>query len=144
MWPFYTTLRADGRVSADLRAEHVALTLFAVHQQSRPRPMHRHGIGVGSALLALRRDGKFSPEAVDRRVSAAATATSLAEAAVHLRGLITQLRGIDHGLDYDQLFRDLRDWQFPDRVAAIRRRWGGQYFAPAIPSSEATPADAPS
>lgn len=139
MWWFYTRLREDGWVTADLRAEHLALTLFGVHQQSRSRPMHHRGIGVGSALLALRRSGKFSPEAVDRRVTAAATATSLTEAGVHLRGLITQLRGIDQPLDYDLLLRDLRDWQSPDRLGVVRRRWGGQYFAPA--PATAVPAD---
>jgi CRISPR system Cascade subunit CasB len=130
LWPFYTTLSADGRISADLRAEHVALTLYGVHQQSRPRPMHREGIGVGTAVLALRGSGKFSPEAVDRRFGAAATATSLAEASAHLRGLVTQLRSIDQPLDYTRLFRDLRDWQYPDRLSGVRRRWGGQYFTP--------------
>ena len=129
MWRFYTTLTAAGRETEALRAEHVALTLYGVHQQSQHRPMHRAGVGVGTALLALRRSGKFSAQAVDRRFAAAATATSLDEASVHLRGLINQLRVIDQPLDYDRLMRDLRDWQFPDRVAQVRRRWGSQYFA---------------
>lgn len=128
MWPFYTTLVADGRLTDRLRAEHVALTLFAVHQQSRAQPAHRDGVGLGVAIRALRESEKFSPEAVDRRFAAAATATSLAELSVHLRGLISQLRGISSGLDYSLLFRDLRDWQWPERVAAVRRRWGSQYF----------------
>lgn len=132
MWRFYTTLREDGRPTRELLAEHLALTLFGVHQQSRARPMHRHGVGVGKALLALKSSGRYSPDAVDRRVAAAATATSLTEAGVHLRGLITQLRGIDQPLDYDQLFRDLRDWQVPELVGAVRRRWGGQYFVHAV------------
>jgi CRISPR system Cascade subunit CasB len=129
MWAFYTTLRPDGGRGADLQAEHVALTLYAMHQQSQPQPMHQSGTGVGTAIRALRRSGKFSEEAVDRRFAAAATATSLSEAALHLRGLIGQLRAIDQPLDYTRLFRDLRDWQFPDRVAGVRRRWGGQYHA---------------
>lgn len=145
MWPFYTTLSADGRVSIDLRAEHLALTLYGVHQQSMARPMHRTGVGVGKALGALRRSGKFSPEAVDRRFAAAATATSLTEAAVHLRGLITQLRSIEQPLDYDRLLRDLRDWQHPDRRPTVRRRWGSEYFATGnneITSAGPTPAPA--
>jgi CRISPR system Cascade subunit CasB len=144
MWPFYTTLTADGRLTDRLQAEHVVLTLFAVHQQSRSQPAQRDGVGLGSAIRALRESEQFSPEAVDRRFAAAATATSLAELSVHLRGLISQLRGVRSGLDYSLLFRDLRDWQWPDRVAAVRRRWGSQYFVrPSGPSDVHHPDPSP-
>ena len=139
MWPYYTTLSEDGSLTPSLRAEHLVLTLYAVHQQSRPGPMHQRGIGVGTALQALRRSEKFSPEAVDRRFSAAATATSLGEVAAHLRGLITQLRAIGQGLDYDLLVRDLVNWQNPERRLGVRRRWGGQYFI-AVPRDDGEPA----
>lgn len=136
MWPFYTTLNPDGQLTPRLLAEHAALTLFAVHQQSRADPVHRADIGVGAAMLTLRHSEKFSTDAVDRRFSAAATATSLAEVTTHLRGLITQLRGTDQGLDYTRLCWDLRDWQDPARLPAVRRRWGGQYFARTAPEPE--------
>jgi CRISPR system Cascade subunit CasB len=129
MWPFYTHLTADGRMSSVLRAEHVALTLYALHQQSRTQPMHREQVGVGTAMLALRRSDRFSADAVDRRFAAAATATSLTEVAVHLRGLVTQLRVIGQSLDYSRLVQDLRGWQDPERRGDVRRRWGSQYFA---------------
>jgi CRISPR system Cascade subunit CasB len=131
MWPHYTQLDDAGHVTPRLRAEHLALTLFAVHQQSQARPVHRTGVGLGTALLALRRSGKFSEEALDRRVGATATATSVGEVARHLRGLITQLRSVDvvPGLDYTRLFRDLWDWDDSERRAKVRRRWGAQYFA---------------
>ena len=145
MWPFYARLQADGGVSPALRAEHLALTLFAVHQQSKNTIVHEGGVGLGSALLRLRLDGKFSEEAVDRRFAAAATATSLTELAVHLRGLITQARALDHTrLDYTQLARDLRLWQNPERVGSIRRRWGAQYFAARmVPGATDDPASHP-
>jgi CRISPR system Cascade subunit CasB len=135
MWPFYRELNEKGSLTQELAAEHVALTLFAVHQQGKARPVHRAGIGLGEAMLALRRSGKYSPEAIDRRFAAAATATSLPELTGHLRGLITQLRadsasGQQHSLDYTQLMRDLRDWQRPGSLGRVRRRWGSQYFAP--------------
>jgi CRISPR system Cascade subunit CasB len=129
MWPYYTTLDPEGHLTRQLRAEHVALTLFAVHQQSLPTPVHQAGIGLGKAVLALRDSEKFSPAAVDRRFAAAATATTLDEAAHHLRGLVRQLRQVQHGgFDYTQLWRDLVAWQSPDRVGRVRRRWGTQYF----------------
>ncbi|HSV64872.1 MAG TPA: type I-E CRISPR-associated protein Cse2/CasB [Mycobacteriales bacterium] len=128
MWRFYTRLSEDGEPTADLYAEHAALTLFAVHQQSKARPMHRGGVGVGRAVFELRRSTAFSPETVDRRFAAAATATSLPEVVTHLRGLVTQLRGIDQVLDYTRLYLDLRGWQDPEQRSRVRRHWGSQYF----------------
>ncbi|HEY0636171.1 MAG TPA: type I-E CRISPR-associated protein Cse2/CasB [Pseudonocardiaceae bacterium] len=142
MWPFYLHLRTDGTVSKKLSAEHAALTLFAVHQQSHAAPMHRTGPGLGTAMRALRDSGKFSDDAVDRRFSAAATATSLTELTLHLRGLVTQLRTIPQPLDYDALFKDLVAWQSADQVGAVRRRWGSQYFLrPAAGDGTSTPDD---
>jgi len=130
LWRFYTTLTQDGHLSTALRAEHVALTLFGVHQQSQRSPVHRNGIGLGTAIRALRDSGKFSSEAIDRRFAAAATASSLGALAVHLRGLVSQLRGVQQGLDYDLLFKNLLSWQYPDGPPNTRRRWGAQYFTP--------------
>lgn len=145
MWRFYATLRADGRLSAALRAEHIALTLFAVHQQSRGDPIHREGVGLGTAMRALRDSGRFSEEAVDRRFAAAATAASTGQLAVHLRGLVSQLRTVrpGPGLDYSRLCRDLRDWQRPEAAAAVRRRWGAQYFGYRSTSEESSDENPP-
>lgn len=130
MWPHYTTLTDNGALTQRLRAEHLALTLFAVHQQSQLRPVHREGVGLGSAMLALRHDQNSNQEAVDQRFATAATATSLNELAHHLRGLITRIRGLtpQPGLDYSQLFNDLLSWQSPERIKRVRRQWGSQYF----------------
>lgn len=128
MWRYYTTLNAEGHRTPRLEAEHVALTLFAVHQQSLPILAHLPRVGLGAAVKELRSSGAFSEDAVDRRLGAAATATSLNEAAYHLRGLVRQLRQIRQPLDYTQLFWDLVDWQDPARVGRVRRRWGSQYF----------------
>jgi CRISPR system Cascade subunit CasB len=128
MWPYYRELNDRGDATPRLRAEHLTLSLFAVHQQSKPRSVHRRQVGVGTAMAALRNSGRFSERAVERRFAAFATATSLAEAGTHLRGLITQLREIDQGLDYTQLMGDLVQWQYPASVGAVRRRWGMQFF----------------
>lgn len=151
MWRYYTELRADGRRHRRLEAEHATLALFALHQQSKRNPMHHEGVGVGSALQVLRRDERSSADAVDRRFAAAATAGSFTEVVAHLRGLITQLRGIDQSLDYTRLLHDLTDWQYPERISAVRRRWGAQYFTasqkknsdePDLPAPR-SPAEAP-
>lgn len=46
MWPFYESIVSPDRpvhTQPRIEAEHAALTLFAVHQQSRPETMHRAG-----------------------------------------------------------------------------------------------------
>ncbi|MBL7498289.1 type I-E CRISPR-associated protein Cse2/CasB [Frankia sp. CNm7] len=140
MWEHYRMLNPAGRASAQLKAEHEALVLYAIHQQSVREPMHQPGVGLGSALLKLRESGRFSPEAVDRRFGAAATATSLDEAAYHLRGLVRQLRQVPLGLSYTQLFKDLVAWQSPDRIGAVRRRWGTDYFIGRNSATNSSPA----
>lgn len=137
MWPYYTSpiddrLARQGRVSPELVAEHAALALFGLHQQSRPDPMHRPGIRLGHALRRLHKqsehDKGFIKEAVDRRVNAAASATQVSAFLTHLRGLISQLRTVGAPLDYDLLLRDIRSWQRPDTRQLTRRRLGLDYY----------------
>jgi CRISPR system Cascade subunit CasB len=133
MWAFYTTLTNSGRLTQQLVAEHVALTLFGVHQQSQSKPMHVADVGLGRAVRVLHagkdgKKGKFSQEAVNRRFTAAATATSMPELTQHLRGLVSQLNNIGEPIDYTLLFRDLVAWQAPGEIGRIRRRWGSDYF----------------
>ena len=134
MWRFYTQLRADGSTSTYLHAEHVALSLYALHQQGISHCMHRNGVGFGTAMRRAKDSGVYSSDAIDRRFSAAATANGFTELTGHLRGLITQLRTIESGgrrgqpLDYTRIYFDLNDWQYPEKRVAVRRRWGSQYF----------------
>ncbi|UNX54046.1 type I-E CRISPR-associated protein Cse2/CasB [Georgenia sp. TF02-10] len=110
------------------RAAHAALTLFALHQQSRTRAMHQRGEGLGHAVrrLAVARGNE---PAVRRRFDAAATAQSFPEALQHLRGLVAQLQDESIPLDYGGLADDLLDLQQPDGARRVRRRWGRQYYA---------------
>lgn len=132
MWPYYTVL-ADpeleryGNTSRAQQAEHAALALFGLHQQSQSTPMHRRDVGLGSALRALRRHETSSAAAVDRRVSALATSTSQAALLDRLRGLVTQLRGIHQPLDYDRLFRDFEKWPWPSGQKRVRVAWAQGY-----------------
>jgi CRISPR system Cascade subunit CasB len=156
MWPFYTQINPDGRATARYAAEHAALTLFAVHQQSQAACMHRNGVGLGTAVLRLRQHdqpraagpasatGPAAPDwskehPVDRRFNSAATASDLIELVLHLRGLVTQLRDIAQPLDYTMLFDDLRVWDAPEGAARTRRRWGMQYFTRSGPKPNEDP-----
>lgn len=130
MWPFYSRLTVDGHITKPLRAEHIALTLLGVHQQSQTRSMHWPGVRLGEALRALRVSGRYSEQAVDRRFAQCATADSVAEFAHHLRGLVSMLKTLSapQGLDYSKLVDDLIAWQYPARIGAVRRQLGSDYF----------------
>lgn len=128
IWPFYTTLSDDGRVGTRLRAEHHALSLFGLHQQSQRSSMHQRGVRLGEALRTLRNSERYSEAALDRRVAQCATAVSVDEFAYHLRGLITMLRSLPQGLDYTRLLRAFEEWQRPHGADRVRRQIGADYF----------------
>lgn len=110
------------------RAAHAALTLYASHQQSVRDPMHAPGIGLGHAVERLAPKGDGRRGAVRRRFDAVATASTLEEAAHHLRGLVGQLRSAKIPLDYGQLADDLVGVQQPRTIDAVRLRWARQYY----------------
>lgn len=110
------------------RAVHYALTLYATHQQSQGQSMHRRGYGLGRAARLLGRSGVASEQAVLRRFQALGTATSLAEAATHARGLVTQFRGATIPLDYGRLSVDFVRFQDPRQIASVRLTWGRDYY----------------
>ncbi|WP_432107690.1 type I-E CRISPR-associated protein Cse2/CasB [Streptomyces sp. AA1529] len=146
---YYRSINRSGETTFRLAAEHAALTLFALHQQSQPSSMHRAGVELGTAARRLHTpaakggkqgdrspseaqgepaSGKFSEEAVDRRMNQVATATDRTELVAHLRGLVTMLRGIGQPLDYTQLLQDIERWHYTDARVRIRARWGSHYF----------------
>lgn len=134
MWPHYSTevddvLALRDRVSDEQQAEHAALALYGLHQQGQSRPMHRSGVKLGRALRELRRDGKYSENALDARVAQLAAATSVPALLVHLRGLVTQLRTVGQPLDYDHLMADIRAWHQPERRPQVRLKWALGYRA---------------
>lgn len=135
LWRYYAVAITDweaatGAMPPALLAEHAALTLFGIHQQSQSTSMHKHGEHIGTALRKLRASDQFAhnPEALDRRVNAAATATSATELVFHLRGLVTLLRGQQLPIDYTALVEDIAGWQNPESRARARRRWGANYY----------------
>lgn len=117
------------------QAAHTAITLYALHQQSRPDRMHQPGASFGSALRELGRR-RASDTSVKRRFDAAATATDLNEFAVHARGLISQLRAESIPIDYGLFADDLRGLQLSQSRDRVRLRWGRDYYryTPTTPS----------
>lgn len=133
MFRFYTCPVDDfaarrGEVSAEQEAEHIALALYGLHQQSQERSMHHDKIGLGRAMRELRHHERTSDEAVDARFHQAFSATSTAALQMRLRGLVTQLKDIKQPLDYNCLTDDLHAWRRPDTRSRVRRRWGLEYY----------------
>lgn len=133
-------------------ATHVAVTLYAVHQQSRTERMHRPGVRFGAAARRLaylesQHTGTDVSEGVMRLVHALTTATDTAEAVHHLRALVSRMRSADVGLDYGRLARDLHDLQRPATVDRVRLQWGRDFHRrPTQPATAAaaTPDAGPS
>lgn len=116
-------------------AEHHTLTLFGLHQHAASEPVHQPHVGLGTACLLLRRSQSLTQAAVERRLTAAATAQDRHELVQHLQRLVPLLRQAGVGLDYTRLFRELTAWDGPDRSKALRS-WGLQYTDPGTPATE--------
>jgi CRISPR system Cascade subunit CasB len=109
-------------------AAHLAITLYAVHQQSRGEPMHRRGRGLGTALRGLAAGPeKDIPDPIARRFRTLGTADSFDELAHHLRGTVQLLRAGDSPLDYGRLADQLHAWRAGHRDR-VRLTWGRQFY----------------
>jgi CRISPR system Cascade subunit CasB len=144
LWPLIDTgplhETPDGarplRESELVRAEdalHVALTLYALHQQSRrtgmyqaDRPDRRRGLGA--AVRRMMKSGEID-EPVHKRLVRAGTAPDLAVLAQRLRDIVVLLRREDIELDYGLLAGQLYTWQWPGGADTVRREWGRSFHA---------------
>lgn len=124
---------ASGNPSREEWAVYIALTLFAMHQQSREESVNQQDVSPGTAARKLL-DGD-GPEqdasAVQRvwkRLAIVAQADDVEELAYRLRQFISLLRARDIGLDYGRLAADLYEFQFQDGADRVRLRWGQDFF----------------
>ncbi|MFF3285905.1 type I-E CRISPR-associated protein Cse2/CasB [Streptomyces sp. NPDC003023] len=119
-----------------VRAEdalHVALTLYALHQQSRSTGMHQtdrpgRRRGVGAAVRRMMNPGEID-EPVHKRLVRAGTAPDLANLAQRLRDIVVLLRREGVELDYALLAGQLYTWQRPGGADTVRREWGRSFHA---------------
>lgn len=119
---------SDVDASIDENAAHVALTLFALHQQSQSESMHRRGHGLSSALRGLRERDDLLAEPVRRRFRVLGTAEGFDELAYHLRGVVQLLRTKALPLDYGLLDDQVAIWQRPGGPARVRLRWDREFY----------------
>lgn len=121
------------------RAAHEAITLYALHQQSKSTAAHQPGISLGAAARRLvKATGR--DEAVRNRFQAVATAGSAAGVSHHLRALIMLLRTENIPLDYSQLAVDLRQLHSRTSADRVRLRWGRDFHRATTADTD-TPAE---
>jgi CRISPR system Cascade subunit CasB len=113
------------------RAAHLAMTLYALHQQSRrDRGMHRPGAGLGSAVRTLVGNAKLVDPVPPtlRRFNVLATASSFDQLSHHLRGMVQLLRAGNQPLDYGLLADQLYRWQGAGGPDQVRLAWGRDFY----------------
>ena len=134
-------------------AVHTAMTLYAVHQQSRTEHMFSPGVGLGSAARRLIGPPDEENPSARARFNALVTSTTVAELRHHLRGFVSLLRARGIALDHAMLADDVLRFQQPGGARSVRLNWARQYHslpaesqpaaAVAVPASDADPTTAP-
>ena len=105
-------------------AVHTAMTLYAVHQQSRTEPMFSPGVGLGSAARRLIGPPDEENPSARARFNALVTSTTVAELRHHLRGFVSLLRARGFALDHAMLADDVLRFQQPGGAKKVRLAWG--------------------
>ena len=119
-------------------AVHTAMTLYAVHQQSRTEHMFSPGVGLGSAARRLIGSPDEENPSARARFNALVTSTTVAELRHHLRGFVSLLRARGIALDHAMLADDVLRFQQPGGARSVRLAWARQYYS--LPA-ESQPAD---
>ncbi|MFI9116975.1 type I-E CRISPR-associated protein Cse2/CasB [Streptomyces venezuelae] len=131
--------RREGRPLSEVelaRAEdalHVAVTLWALHQQSRGKGTHElhrreRPRGLGAAVHRAMPPNEID-DSLRKRLVRAWNAPDLATLAQRLRDLVTLLRREDVRLDYGLLAGQLYQWQWPGGADRVRTAWGRSFHA---------------
>ena len=110
-------------------AVHTAMTLYAVHQQSRTEHMFSPGVGLGSAARRLIGPPDEENPSARARFNALVTSTTVAELRHHLRGFVSLLRARGIALDHAMLADDVLHFQQPGGAKKIRLAWARQYYS---------------
>ena len=109
-------------------AIYTALTLYALHQQSKADSVQAENVSLGKAALRLAGGSEEGRQRIWRRLNLVAQADDMQEMSYRLRQLVTLLKAGGIGLDYALLAADLFEYQFEASVNRVRLRWGQDYF----------------
>ena len=117
-----------GKYDTPTRGEYAtftALTLHALHQQSRSQPMHVTNFRFGTAVGQLVRQ---TSESMKKRFDALLKARSESARRHYLRSLITLLRSEEIAFDYGQFAQDYMQLQNPEKRDAVILRWSREFL----------------
>ena len=131
IWELTRVEVPDGAGDAPTREEiavHTAMTLYAVHQQSRSECMFVPGRGLGRAAHELVGTDEENPSA-RARFNALVTSTTVAELRHHLRNLVSLLRSRGIALDHAMLADDIVRFQRPGGAKSVSLAWARQYYS---------------
>ncbi|ORI24089.1 type I-E CRISPR-associated protein Cse2/CasB [Rhodococcus sp. 1168] len=121
-------------------AVHDAMTLYALHQQSKDAPVHKYGVRLGTAVQKLvPAADRDKPNPLRTRFQALSLAQTRTGVTHHLRSLISLLRSAGEPLDYGELAVDLRQLQDPLRAPMVRLRWGRAFSRVSNADPDASP-----
>lgn len=122
-------LSADSGPTDEERAAHVAVTLFAIHQQSK-REMAVHTdayVSLGRAIGAMA-PGNFNEKGIRSTFDKVQMASSWSMMVQHAHHLIRLLKREDRQLNYGLFAQDLLKLrQGRERANEVRLRWGRDY-----------------
>lgn len=121
----------DGNPTWAEWAIHLALCLFALHQQGKDiktNCMHKAGERLGLAIRKLKSSDSEDTDPVKRRFNVLATSNDIDEFAHHLRGMVQLLKSNDIALDYALLTKDIFEFMEPDHRNLLRLRWGQDFY----------------
>ena len=127
--------RDAGRAEA---AMFLAVTLYALHQQSKADPMHRPGIELGTAVRRLM-TATGDDESVRQRFVRVGLAATPDVLAYRLRELVSLLRRHSVPLDYALLAERLYQAQLPGRMSEVRQKWGLSFHRSAAQREDSSP-----
>lgn len=128
-----------------LRSIKAALKLYAIHQQSKDRPMAvftqtgKRPVGsFGQACRLITDDEGRGAAGVRRRMASVEAASDFAGVETCLRSLIRQMKAKNIPLNYGALAKDLFLIQCDDTREDVFLRWAQDYYAPKPAEQSAT------
>lgn len=116
-------------------AVHLAMTLYAIHQQSRSQPAYQRGDNFSQAVNRLAK-ATDREDTIWMRFTAILTSPSIHGIREHMQSIIGQLHSNSSfiSVDYAALADDLNALQNPRLANSIRLKWERDYYR-AIPTT---------
>jgi len=118
----------DGEPSYAEWAVHLALTLYATHQQGNSESVSVSNVSFGQAVFRLIKPDGSNEQGIKRRFDAVLTARGIDEFAHHARGLVQLMKAGDVKMDYPRFASDIYSYQFSDSQDRVKLRWGEDYY----------------